>query len=143
MWELVRDGYRLLKHWPVRRSLMLRFPLTQTVLLAKGLLYYLPGMTFAWLLVSFNLNHQSLSPLQGMMALLMLSLPLQGLLWLGREGRKPLSPGDRHWLAQLSERMKGQGIKPSVKLEGARYLELALAMEQAFSKGDKAFGRTE
>ncbi|WP_115719072.1 DUF412 domain-containing protein [Gallaecimonas mangrovi] len=140
MWDLVHDGYRLLRHWPVRRKLMARFPLTQTVLMARGLLYYLPGMTFAWLFISFTLNDHVLSPLQGVMALLLLGLPLQGLLWLGKEARKPLSPGDRHWLAQLTDRMKDQGIKPDVKVEGARYLELAFAMEQAFSKSDKAFG---
>ncbi|WKE66851.1 DUF412 family protein [Gallaecimonas kandeliae] len=143
MWELIRDGYRLLKHWPVKSSLMLRFPLTQSVLLSRLLLYWVPGLALAWFILSMKFSEQTLENPQLMMALLLLSLPVQSLLWLGKEGRKPLTPGDRHWFNQLAERMKGQGIRPAAKVEGARYLELALVMEQAFKRGGQAFGQPD
>ncbi|EKE70994.1 DUF412 family protein [Gallaecimonas xiamenensis] len=143
MWDMVRDGYQLLRHWPQKGPLAWRFGLTRTVLLARWLLHWVPGLTLAWLFVALKMAAMPLSGPLLMMALLLLSLPLQAILWLGKEGRKPLSPGDRHWLAELTERMKDQGVTPVAKLEGARYLELALVMDQVAKRGERAFGPTD
>ena len=141
MWTLMRDGYTLMQHWPVRQSLLLRFPLTRQVMLGRWLLRWLPGAALVWLVLLGQL--QLLQQSQWLMVLVLLSLPVQALLLLGKQAAKPLSGADLNWFNQIQEKMQARDIKPVVTPRSPRYLELGRLMEQAFKLDAAAFSSPE
>ncbi|CCQ12147.1 FIG01056706: hypothetical protein [Pseudoalteromonas luteoviolacea B = ATCC 29581] len=77
------------------------------------------------------------------MALLILSLPVQGLLWLGKRAQTPLSPPLSTWYHELYQKMVEHGY--DVRLAGGkpRYQELATLLNDMFEKMDKAFTKEQ
>ena len=70
---------------------------------------------------------------QGMLlSLIMLSLPLQGLYWLGWRARQPLSLRLRAWYKELQDKLKASG-KPCYPqgASGPDYYDLAVIVRQA------------
>ncbi|WP_341501410.1 DUF412 family protein [Gallaecimonas sp. GXIMD4217] len=142
MLRLLKDGHQLLKHWPRRSELALRFLLGRKVHLARFIYNWFPGLALCYLVVGWALQGGLSSALLAPVILL-LGLPVQALLLLGKEAQKPLKGGDKGWFLELSDKMKARGVRPCRLPQGANYLDLAYLMEQAYSLADNAFDGPE
>lgn len=72
-------------------------------------------------------------------SLFLLSMPLQGLYWLGKRSNTllPLSMAD--WYYNIHQKMTDEGCPPPKSAHKPRYKELAELLKHAFEKMDKAF----
>ncbi|MFB1034091.1 MAG: terminus macrodomain insulation protein YfbV, partial [Sinobacterium sp.] len=70
-----------------------------------------------------------------------LSLPIQGLMWLGYRSNQNLPPALKSWYLDIHHKMQIQGCalrSPKAKPE---YKELARLLKTAFDELDKAFAK--
>lgn len=67
-----------------------------------------------------------------LLSLIMLSLPLQGLYWLGWRARQPLSPRLRRWYKELQNKLQASGevCRPN-GARGPDYHDLAVIIRRA------------
>lgn len=75
------------------------------------------------------------------MAALMLSLPLQGMLWLGHRSNQLLPPSVRNWYLDVHHKMQMQGCALQAAKSKPRYKELARLLRTAFDELDRVFTR--
>ena len=69
-----------------------------------------------------------------LLSLIMLSLPLQGLYWLGWRARQPLSPRLKHWYKELQEKLRSSGEDCQPKgHKGPDYYDLAVIIRRALN----------
>ena len=68
-----------------------------------------------------------------------LSLPVQGLMWLGFRSQKVLSPAMKAWYQDIYVKMQQQGCALEGQKAQPRFQELASLLRTAFSELDKAF----
>ena len=83
-------------------------------------------------------NNYAWLPQAMVIALFALSLPLQGLWWLGKRRETLLPPALAGWYKELHEKLisEGNNVKP-IKAE-PRYKELAQTLRRAFNNLDKS-----
>ncbi|MBW8192409.1 DUF412 domain-containing protein [Neiella marina] len=133
MMQVFKDGQDYMRAWPMRPELALLMPENRIIQLTRKAQLFVP--LFAVLAVSMpiGLNLTDAIPPAVASALLMLSLPLQGLYWLGKRSESPLSGGLRSWYGELHQSMVEQGCKqiPS-RCATPKFRDLALVLKRAF-----------
>ncbi|GLP94809.1 terminus macrodomain insulation protein YfbV [Paraferrimonas sedimenticola] len=129
--SLFSEGQRYMATWPMLKALASSFPEYRVIKATQFAMRYLPAVA---VLVAFG--HVSVFGLEQLpqalaMALLILSLPMQGLLWLGWRARHPLPLSVYAWCQQLQQRMREAGHEAPAFRYGACYLDLACILNQA------------
>ena len=76
-------------------------------------------------------------------ALFFISLPLQGLFWLGKRAQTPLEPAMQKWYNELYTKMAANGYQTQLSENKPRYLELANLLKDMFDKMDRAFTKEQ
>ncbi|MCG9965355.1 DUF412 domain-containing protein [Shewanella sp. PS-2] len=133
------DGRRYMKTWPMVRQLGLYFPeyrvvrATQLAILVMPVLAVLASVsqlyTYGW-----DFLPQALT-----IALFFISLPLQGLLWLGWRARHPLPLSLFDWSNQLSAKLTAMGVHCQSLGAKACYLDMAQILKIAFERLDASY----
>ena len=132
-------GRRYLKTWPMVRQLSFYFPEYRVIratalairlmpplaLLAGGSQLYLYG--WAWLPQAITI------------ALFFISLPIQGLLWLGWRAKHPLPLSLLDWGNNLSTKLQSMGVACNPLGANACYLDMAVILKMAFERLDKHY----
>ncbi|KIO37497.1 MULTISPECIES: terminus macrodomain insulation protein YfbV [unclassified Shewanella] len=132
-------GRRYMKTWPMVRQLSFYFPEYRVIratalairlmpplaLLAGGSQLYLYG--WAWLPQAITI------------ALFFISLPIQGLLWLGWRAKHPLPLSLLDWGNNLSAKLQGMGVACNPLGANACYLDMAVILKMAFERLDKHY----
>jgi uncharacterized membrane protein YfbV (UPF0208 family) len=72
-------------------------------------------------------------------ALLMVSLPVQGLYWLGKRSNTVLPASVATWYRDIHDKMASEGCNVPLTATKPRYRELGELLKQAFDKMDNAF----
>ena len=73
------------------------------------------------------------------MGLFFISLPIQGLLWLGHRSNQDLPPQIFAWYKEVYAKMQAQGCELQAVKAKPKFKELALLLRTAFKELDKAF----
>lgn len=73
------------------------------------------------------------------MSLLVLSMPYQGLIWLGHRAKQPLSRGLISWCSEVRAQMINAGVNVKPITARACYMDMAQLLNDAYSKLNKAF----
>jgi len=68
-----------------------------------------------------------------------LSLPMQGLLWLGHRSDQYLPPQLKSWYQEIHSKMRSQGVAITNAKSKPKYKELAQLLKTAFNDLDNAF----
>ncbi|MEH6555991.1 terminus macrodomain insulation protein YfbV, partial [Pseudoalteromonas tetraodonis] len=76
-------------------------------------------------------------------SLFFISLPLQGLLWLGKRAQTELEPAMLQWYNELFAKMIANGYDAQMGKNKPRYLELAELLKDMFDKMDKTFTKEQ
>lgn len=139
--ETLRDGKEYSEIWPQKAELDVVFPEERVIKLTHYLVSIMPMLAVVTLAFHYQfLGHYYLP--QGLAwAGIMLSLPVQGLYWLGKRANTELPPGVNAWYRDIYHRMEEQGVKLASKTPKPRYFELARLLQCAFTEMDKAFLR--
>jgi uncharacterized membrane protein YfbV (UPF0208 family) len=73
------------------------------------------------------------------MGLFFLSLPIQGILWLGHRSQQELPPHISNWYKDIYLKMQTQGCQMQHQSAKPNFKELAILLRTAFKELDKAF----
>ncbi|MGM0481344.1 MAG: terminus macrodomain insulation protein YfbV [Pseudomonadota bacterium] len=129
--QVLKDGRAYAKEWP-HHSVTAAFTESRVIPITRKGEQWAPAIA----VLNAVLYYQFMPPAQlaqGMMlSLIMLSLPLQGLYWLGWRAKQPLSPRLRSWYKELQNKLKVSGEHCQPKgLKGPDYHDLAVIIRRA------------
>ncbi|MGL5290866.1 MAG: terminus macrodomain insulation protein YfbV [Vibrionaceae bacterium] len=129
------DIYR--KSWPQRQELAPLFPENRIIYATQFSMHAMPAVAVSSILIQiiFN-NHDGLSQAV-ITALFALSLPLQGLWWLGKRSQTALTPALNQWYQKLHQQLLDSQPQLPARKNNPKYQELAQILTFAFQKLDK------
>ena len=126
--SLFRRGQHYAKTWPMEKRLAPMFIENRTIRATRYAIRFMPPIALGG----------QLGPAVAT-ALFALSLPMQGLWWLGKRSVTPLPPSILHWFYEVRGKLEeaGQALAP---VEGKPdYQALADTLKRAFKQLDKTF----
>ncbi|UAA40490.1 DUF412 domain-containing protein [Paraneptunicella aestuarii] len=139
--SLVRDGQSYMKDWPLRKELYALFPESRVINATRFSLKWMPPLSLICASVMVEVNGAEYLPQAIAIVAFFLSLPLQGLLWLGHRSHQMLPPSIRAWYQDIHSKMREQGCDLAAAKSRPSYRELALLLKKAFKELDRAFTR--
>ncbi|XOV78380.1 MAG: terminus macrodomain insulation protein YfbV [Aestuariibacter sp.] len=137
--SVVRDGQDYMKIWPLQKQLFSLFPDGQIIMATQLGLKIMPAFAVISAAILLNTNGSAFLPQAITVAAFFLSLPFQGLLWLGYRSNKPLPPSVKGWYRDIHQKMREQGCQLQAVKARPRYKELASLLRTAFDELDKVF----
>ncbi|CAH9057789.1 hypothetical protein PSECIP111951_01740 [Pseudoalteromonas holothuriae] len=139
----VQLGRQYAKEWPMRKELAPVFAEFRVIKATEISLSVMPMLAiFTVFFQTSQLGMQYL-PQAIAVALFFLSLPVQGLLWLGKRSETPLNPSLYSWYNELYHKMVANGYDSPMASRKPRYQDLAKLLSDMFNKMDKAFTKEQ
>lgn len=135
----MQQGYSYAKIWPQRSELMPMFTEARVVPATQFAIKIMPALAITCLVIQLQVLSSAYVGPALACALLILSLPIQGLLWLGKRAKSELPPSMAHWYKEVHSKMLDQGYSGAPAKSKPRYLELAHLLKDVYEKMDKAF----
>lgn len=139
--SMMRDGQKYMKVWPRQKQLLSLFPDGKVVVLTDMALKFMPPVAVISAAALINTHGAQFAPQAIAVAAFFMSLPLQGLLWLGHRSNQTLPPALRGWYREIHSKMREQGCDLHSAKARPRYKELAVLLKTAFDELDKVFTR--
>jgi uncharacterized protein len=139
----VQLGNLYAKEWPMRKELAPMFSENRIIKATYFSLKVMPILAILTLLLQTNIIGISYLPQSIAMALLLLSLPFQGLLWLGKRADTKLTPALNAWYQELYQKMSENGCECASYSSKPNYRQLGLLLKDMFSKMDKTFTKEQ
>lgn len=133
------DGRRYMKTWPMVRQLGFYFPEYRVVRATQLAISFMPLLAILASGSQLYLYGWAFLPQAITIALFFISLPLQGLLWLGWRARHPLPLTLLDWSQQLTAKLAAMGISCQPLGTKACYLDMALVLKVAFERLDASY----
>ncbi|WP_370459637.1 terminus macrodomain insulation protein YfbV [Paraglaciecola sp. L3A3] len=136
---MVKDGQQYMQTWPMQKQLYTMFPEGRVIAATKLSITVMPAL--AVLTVAIMLNAQGYEKLPQAIAIgaFFMSLPMQGLIWLGHRSNQILPPSLKAWYLDIHHKMQLQGCALQSPKAKPKYRELASLLKTAFDELDKAF----
>ncbi|AUQ26104.1 terminus macrodomain insulation protein YfbV [Dickeya zeae] len=132
-----RLGQHYMKTWPADKRLAPVFPENRVVRATRFAIRIMPPLAVFTLTWQIGLGGQ-LGPCVAT-ALFALSLPMQGLWWLGRRSVTPLPPSLLHWFHEIRNKLLASGMALAPVEGEPTYQMLADVLNRAFKQLDKTF----
>jgi len=138
---LFKDGQQYMQTWPTQEQLTTLFPENRVISATRLSIKVMPPL--AVLVVATLVNVQGVQQLPQALAVgaFFLTLPMQGLLWLGHRANQILPPALSSWYFEIQHNMQLQGCSLQQPKGKPKYMELAHLLKTAFEELDKAFTR--
>ncbi len=140
MYQTLKLGQRYLETWPSIPKLSIIFPENRVIkvtLFAQKFMPFLAVFSLVWQQVYIKHDLVALA-IAVLTALFALSLPLQGLYWLGKRSKLPLPPQTKVWFDKIVEVLQQKNTK-FVSIEQPTYQDLAELLSKAEQKLDTEF----
>lgn len=138
---MLKDGQEYMKTWPLKRELYTLFPDCRVVAATRFAVRFMPPVAVLACATMLNTFGTEYLPQALAVGAFFLSMPMQGLLWLGKRSNQTLPPQLRHWYQEILTKMRAQGCAVQNPQHKPRYRELARLLKTAFEDLDKAFTR--
>jgi uncharacterized protein len=135
----LQTGRLYAKKWPLRKELAPLFIEYKVIKATELAITVMPILAMLTLFFQLNYLGTDFLPQAIASALFFISLPLQGLFWLGKRAQTPLEPAMQNWYNRLYTKMVENGYQTPLSEDKPRYLELADLLKDMFDKMDKAF----
>ncbi|MGB1296916.1 MAG: terminus macrodomain insulation protein YfbV [Psychrobium sp.] len=136
---LIDQGREYQALWPEQRALSVIFPDPKIIKLSKLLQKSAAGIACLSFVAQYLYFGHEVLPRALAMSLLVLSIPYQSLIWLGHRAKQPLPLGLISWCSDIRTQMINAGINVAPISRKASYKDMALLLNQAYSKLNKAF----
>ncbi|MDF2177707.1 terminus macrodomain insulation protein YfbV [Aliiglaciecola sp. CAU 1673] len=136
---MLRDGRSYMDTWPMQKELYPLFPECRVIAATRLGIKVMPPLAILVAIVHYTVLGQDNLPQSIALAAFFLSMPLQGLLWLGHRSNQMLPPGLVAWYKDLHQKMRLHGCQVQMVKARPRYKELAGLLKTAFSELDRVF----
>lgn len=137
--KLIRDGRKYMTTWPMVRQLGYYFPEYRVVKATQIAFWAMPVVALFVALSQIYVLGWGHLPQTLAMTLFIISLPIQGLLWLGWRARHPLPLALFDWSNQLSNKLNQMGVSCQPLGAKACYLDLAALLKVAFERLEQQY----
>ncbi len=133
----LKDGQRYMDVWPMRKELNLLFPEMRIIKATRFAIKVMPAVAAISVLTQMSFHNLQAMPQSVVVALFAISLPLQGIWWLGNRANTQLPPALAGWYREIHAKIieTGSALEP-IKPK-PRYKELAVVLNRAFRQLDK------
>ncbi|MGO2563455.1 MAG: terminus macrodomain insulation protein YfbV [Pseudoalteromonas nigrifaciens] len=139
----VQIGRVYAKKWPMRKELAPLFAEFKVIKATELAITVMPILAMLTLFFQLNYLGSDFLPQAIASALFFISLPLQGLLWLGKRAQTELEPAMQRWYNELYAKMVANGYQAQRSEKKPRYLELEELLKDMFDKMDKTFTKEQ
>ncbi|MFC3093549.1 DUF412 domain-containing protein [Alteromonas sediminis] len=136
---LLRDGQDYMKLWPEAKELGSYFAEPRVIAATKFGLKVMPALAVVSTTLMVQVNGSTYLPQALAIGGFFLSLPFQGVLWLGHRSNQVLPPALRHWYRDIHAKMAAHGCSLKAAKAYPKYRELAELLKTAFSELDRVF----
>ncbi|PSW83270.1 hypothetical protein CTN03_02215 [Photobacterium angustum] len=137
-WKYFQDGQHYMSTWPMRKELAAVFPEHRYIKATKFATKVMPAVAAISILTQMVFNNYAGMPQAVAIALLALSMPLQGLWWLGKRSQTVLPPSLAKWYSEIHQKIVSEGYAMQPKKSQPRYQELADVLSRAFKQLDRS-----
>lgn len=135
----LQDGKAYMKMWPRRKELNGLFPENRIMQVTQFAEHSMPALAVLTLLIQYQFGADMFWPTTVVMVIFMLSLPLQGLYWLGNRANTLLPPSLANWYHELFAKLQQIGEPDLDAVNKPKYRDLAFVLKRGFKSLDKAF----
>jgi uncharacterized membrane protein YfbV (UPF0208 family) len=139
MLTLINDGRAYSKIWPLKPQLATIFIEYRVIKATNLAINLLPMLAVLSLMVQVSLLGYDYMPQAITCSLFLLSMPIQGLYWLGKRANTVLPVAMANWYRQIHEQMSEEGCQMPSAAKQPHYHELAELLKTAFDKMDNGF----
>ena len=136
---MLKDGQQYMKTWPMQKALYTLFPECRVIAATRLVIRVAPPLALISCAVLIEQYGHTYIPQAITIAAFFLSLPLQGLMWLGFRSNQQLPPAIKAWHADIHDKMKREGCNLQALRAEPRYKELAQTLKTAFDELDRVF----
>ncbi len=133
----LRDGQKYMDLWPMRKELSLLFPEQRVIKATRFGIKMMPAVAAISVLTQMVFNNVAYLPQAIVTAVFAISLPLQGMWWLGNRANTTLPPSLAGWYRELHGKITESGFALEPAKSHPRYKELAFILNRAFRQLDK------
>lgn len=137
--SMVKDGQQYMQTWPMQRPLYAMFPECRVIAATKFSIKVMPALAVLTVMALVNLQGMDNLPQALAMGAFFMSIPLQGLIWLGYRSNQKLPPSLKSWYLDIHLKMQMQGCALQSPKAKPEYQELARLLKTAFDELDRAF----
>ena len=137
-WQAFRHGQDYMATWPMRKELAILFPEQRYIKATRFAMRVMPAVAVISVLSQMAFDNYGALPQAITIALFALSMPLQGLWWLGRRSRTELPPSLATWYREIHDKIVSEGYALQPPKSRPRYKELAQVLNRAFKQLDKS-----
>ncbi len=134
----LKDGQHYMEIWPVRKELNAVFPEQRIIKATRFGIKVMPAVAAISVLTQMAFNNYNALPQSIIIALFAISLPLQGIWWLGTRSNTSLPPSLASWYRELHHKIVESGCALEPVKAKPRYKELAFILNRAFRQLDKS-----
>ncbi|MGF1682638.1 terminus macrodomain insulation protein YfbV [Photobacterium minamisatsumaniensis] len=137
IWHSFRNGQDYMTTWPMRKELAAIFPDQRYIKATKFAIRVMPAVAVMSVLSQMAFDNYGALPQAIAVAFFALTMPLQGLWWLGKRSRTDLPPSLASWYWEIHEKITSEGHALQPVKAHPRYVELAQVLNRAFKQLDK------
>ncbi|WP_372770289.1 terminus macrodomain insulation protein YfbV [Pseudoalteromonas sp.] len=137
----ISDGHHYSKTWPLEPKLGAVFLEFRVIKATKLAIKIVPLLAVLSIFVQVNFLTTNYLPQALTFSLFLLSMPVQGLYWLGKRANTLLPPQEAIWFREVYGKMTEHGVEPPVSITKPRYGDLAYLLKEVYEKMDNAFKR--
>ncbi|KMT64193.1 terminus macrodomain insulation protein YfbV [Catenovulum maritimum] len=135
--KTLQNGYKYSQVWPNKPQLFAIFPECRVISATKLALQLMPVIAVGSFILQLNYFGQNYLPQSLALSLLVLSLPMQGLIWLGKRSEQVLPVTLASWYYEIGDKLAENGVLIEQTKSKPKYLDMANTLSQAFNKLDK------
>lgn len=139
VFKTLGDGRRYMKTWPMVKQLSFYFPEYRVVRATQLALRLMPLLAIIAAGSQLYLYGWAFLPQAITIALFFISLPIQGLFWLGWRATHPLPLSLLDWCNNLSIKLQSMGVACAPLGAKACYLDMAVILKMAFERLDNSY----
>lgn len=138
---MLKDGQEYLNTWPMKKELYAYFPECRVVAGTRFAIKTMPPAAILSCALVLQMQNMSADyiPQTITIGAFFLSIPIQGLLWLGHRSNQYLPPQLKSWYQEIHSKMRSQGCNVASVKSKPKYRELAALLKTAFTDLDKVF----
>ncbi|MCC2615408.1 DUF412 domain-containing protein [Aestuariibacter halophilus] len=140
---LLKSGQQYMRTWPMQKELYSLFPECKVIKATRFANMVMPPAAVVCSMLLYQANGADAIPQILTVMAVFLSIPLQGVLWLGHRANQALPPSMRRWYFEVQQKMRSEGcfVGHSGSDSKLRYMELARLLKTAFDELDRVFTR--
>ncbi len=133
----LKNGQQYMQEWPMRKELSPLFPEQRVIKTTRFGIRVMPAVATISILTQLAFQNDLGLPQAIVVALFALSLPLQGMWWLGHRSHSVLPPSLATWYHEIHSQILQTGTALEPIKSRPRYKELAKLLSRAYQVLDR------